>query len=63
MTPYDSIMSAMDDMTPDELSELSEILNLFRMCKGNDRKLFMYATRSFLRDNFFTTFIDAEIKN
>lgn len=63
MTSNDTIKSIMDDMTPDELNELSEILNLFRMCKGNDRKLLMYATRSFLRDKFFTTFIDAEIKN
>lgn len=63
MAEKDIIKSIMDDMTPDELGELSEILNLFRMCKGNDRKLFMYATHSFLRDKFFATFIDAEGKN
>lgn len=63
MAEKDTIKSIMDDMTPDELGELSEILNLFRMCKGKDRKLFMYATHSFLRDKFFATFIDAEGKN
>ena len=63
MTSNDTIKSIMDGMTPDELDELTEILNLFRMCKGKDRKLFMYATRSFLRDKFFATFIDAEGKN
>lgn len=63
MTSNDTIKSIIDDMTPDELDELSEILKLFRMCKGKDRKLFMYATHSFLRDKFFATFIDAEGKN
>lgn len=63
MTSYDAILSAMDEMSEDELAELAEIMDMYKFCQGDDRKLFMYATRSFVRDKFFTTFIDAEIKN
>lgn len=50
-------------MSEDELAELAEIMDMYKFCQGDDRKLFMYATRSFVRDKFLTTFIDAEIKN
>lgn len=63
MTSYDAILSAMDEMSEDELAELAEIMDMYKFCQGDDRKLFMYATRSFVRDKFFTTFIDAEVKN
>ena len=63
MTSYDKIMSVMDEMSEDELAELAEIMDMYKFCQGDDRKLFMYATKSFVRDKFFTTFIDAEIKN
>lgn len=63
MTPYDSIISAMDDMTPDELKDFAEILDMYKLCQGDDKRLFMFATKSFVKDRFFTTFIDAEIKN
>lgn len=63
MTSYDAILSAMDEMSEDELAELAEIMDMYKLCQGDDRKLFMYATRSFVRDKFFTTFIDAEVKN
>lgn len=63
MTSYDAILSAMDEMSEDELAELAEIMDMYKFCQGDDRKLFMYATKSFVRDKFFTTFIDAEVKN
>lgn len=63
MTSYDKIMSTMDEMSEEELSELAEILDMYKMCHGDDRKLFMYATKSFMRDNFFTTFIDSSKNN
>lgn len=64
MTSYDIIMSAINDMSEDELSNFSELILLYQMCRGHkERDLFMFATRSYMRSKFFTTFIDPSKNN
>ena len=50
-------------MTENELKDLAEILDMYTMCQGDDKRLFMFATKSFVKDRFFTTFIDARSNN
>lgn len=63
MMYYDKIITAVDKMTEDERKGLAEILDLYKLCRGDERGLFMFTISSFLRDNFFTTFVEPEIKS
>lgn len=63
MTPYDKVLSSLAGMTESELTGFADILDMYMMCQGDDRNLFMYATKSFIQDRFFATFIDAGLNN
>ena len=63
MSTYNTVMSAISNMTKNELKDLAEILDMYTMCQGDDKRLFMFATKSFVKDRFFTTFIDARSNN
>lgn len=64
MSPYDTILSIMNDMTENELNNFSELMCLYHMCRDrNERDLFMFATRSYMRNKFFTTYIEPSKNN
>ena len=59
MTSYDIVLSALNDMTERELDNFSQIMLLYQMCRDhNEKDLFMFATRSYMSDKFFSTFVE-----
>ena len=64
MSPYDTILSIMNDMTERELDNFSQIMLLYQMCRDhNEKDLFMFATMSYMSDKFFLTFVEPSRKN
>ena len=64
MTSYDIVLSALNDMTERELDNFSQIMFLYQMCRDhNERDLFMFATRSYMSDKFFSTFVEPSKNN
>ena len=64
MSPYDTILSIMNDMTENELNNFSELMCLYQMCRDhNEKDLFMFATMSFMSDKFFSTFVEPSKNN
>lgn len=64
MTSYDNILSVLNDMTEEELDNFSELMFLYQMCRDhNERDLFMFATRSYMSDKFFSTFVEPSKNN
>lgn len=64
MSPYDTILSIMNDMTERELDNFSQMMLLYQMCRDhNEKDLFMFATMSYMSDKFFSTFAEPGKKN
>ncbi len=64
MTSYDNILAILNDMTEDELDNFSQLMFLYQMCRDRkERDLFMFATRSYMRDKFFSTFVEPSKNN
>lgn len=64
MTSYDIVLSALNDMTERELDNFSQIMLLYQMCRDhNEKDLFMFATRSYMSDKFFSTFVEPSKNN
>lgn len=64
MTSYDNILSVLNDMTERELDNFSQIMLLYQMCRDhNEKDLFMFATRSYMSDKFFSTFVEPSKNN
>lgn len=64
MTSYDNILAILNDMTEEELDNFSQLMFLYQMCRDSkERDLFMFATRLYMRDKFFSTFVEPSKNN
>lgn len=64
MTSYDIVLSALNDMTERELDNFSQMMLLYQMCRDhNEKDLFMFATRLYMGDKFFSMFVEPSKNN